>query len=340
MMEAIEGIQYPYALDKGGSIVKAVDAPRSEIYYCINCGERMVLRRGEIKQPHFAHYTENPNCAPETVLHKMAKDNISQGIDTALSLNFEYPLTWRCPICNQEHKGNLARSPREVETEVSLDGVRPDVLLSSVKGKPLVAIEVVVTHRPEKGAIEAYKRLKLPVIMVKPGWEDLEKLKSGLGLVKAWQAPCGAKRCPKCKKPIDEVEIGAFKGASCLYCGKPILVMGLMIDKRWDSRKLSPGAIKPARSVGVLLTPSKVASYAERTIVHVCSKCGALQIGKWHNIRYLVHTEVRREDLEKSKPYYRCEKCDTWLEKKRTVKSMTALQTLIPPDVEKGARNE
>jgi len=325
-MEAIEGIQYPYALDKGGSIVKAVDAPRSELYSCIACGERMVLRRGEIKRPYLAHYQENPNCKPETVLHMVAKNTIRKAINEALRLKLKYPFTWRCSLCNQEHKGNLARSPREVKTEVSLDGVRPDVLLSSIKGKPLVAVEVVVTHSPEKDAIKAYKRLKLPVLLVRPGWEDLENLKRGLGLVKAWQAPCGAKCCPKCKKPIDEVEIGAFKGATCLYCGKPILVMGLMIDKRWDSRKLSPGAIKPARSVGVLLTPSKVASYAEKTVVHVCSKCGALQIGKWGNIRYLVHTEVRREDLVKSKPYYRCEKCDIWLEKTRAIKSMTALK--------------
>jgi len=336
MMEAVEGIQYPYALDKGGSIVKAVDAPRSEIYSCIACGERMVLRRGEIKRPYLAHYTENPNCTPETVLHKMAKDNIKAGIDTALSLNFEYPLTWRCPICNQEHKGNLARSPREVETEVSLDGVRPDVLLSSMEGRPLVAVEVVVTHSPEKGAIEAYKRLKLPVIMVKPGWEDLEKLKSGLGLVKAWQAPCGAKRCPKCKKAMNEIEIGAFKGGSCLYCGKPILNMGLMTDKSWYSKRLSLGMIKPARSIGVILTQAGIVFHGERPIVYQCSKCGALQIGKWGNIRYLTQGPVRREGLEKSKTYYRCETCDIWLEIKRAAQSMTALQTLIPTDREKG----
>ncbi|GAJ18742.1 unnamed protein product, partial [marine sediment metagenome] len=148
-----------------------------------------------------------------------AKDNIKAGIDKALSLKFEYPFTWFCAVCDKEHKGNLARSPREVKTEVSLDGVRPDILITSMKEKPLVAIEVVVTHSPEKEAIEAYKRLKLPVLLIRPGWEDLDNLKSGLGLVEAWQAPCEANPCPKCGGPMEEVVAGVFEGEKCYNCG-------------------------------------------------------------------------------------------------------------------------
>ncbi|MBA7702575.1 hypothetical protein ES703_111344 [subsurface metagenome] len=300
----------------------------------------MVLRRGEIKRPYFAHYTENPNCKPETVIHKMAKDNIKEGIDTASSYDLKYPFTWRCPICDQEHGGNLARSTREVRTEVSFDGVRPDILLSSMKGKPLVAIEVVVTHRPEQKAIEAYKRLKLPVILVKPAWEDLEKLKTGLGEVEAWQAPCKAKRCPKCKRPMKEVVIGAFKGVSCSYCGKPMLVMGLACDKERYFEELGPGVIKPAQSVGVLIEELEVPRYRYSPIVHRCPTCGALQGGKWGEREYITDSVADREDLVKSKPYYRCETCDTWLEKKRAAKSITALKPLTPRIREKGPNNE
>jgi len=314
-MEAIEGLQYPYALDKGGLIVKAVDAPRSELYTCIACGERMVLRRGEIKRPHFAHYPENPNCAPETVLHKMAKDNIKAGIDTALSLKLEYPLTWRCTVCNQIHKGDLARSPREVRTEVSLDGVRPDVLLSSIKGKPLATIEVVVTHRLNKQAKEAYESLKIPVLLVRPGWKDLERLKRGLGRVEAWQAPCRAKHCTNCGRLMDKIEIGAFEGYKCYKCGKSMVVAALVGDKKIYFEELGPGAIKPAQSLGVIMARVHDEIDTRDIAKNQCTMCGNLKVRNWYDTEYIRDLEAQGKKLVSSKPYYRCKTCDIWIER-------------------------
>ena len=318
-MEAVEGIQYPYALDKGGSIVKAVDAPRSELYSCIACGERMVLRRGEIKRPYFAHYTEDLNCTPETVLHKMAKDNIKAGIEDAMSLNLEYPFTWWCTVCNQEHKGDLALSPREVKTEVSLDGVRPDILLSSIKGKPLVAIEVIVTHSPEQEAIKAYKRLKLPVLLIRPGWGDLENLKTGLGEAEAWKAPCRAKRCTSCRDAMKEVVVGAFEGHNCYKCGKGLLVFGLAMGKGGYFPPWKPGMFKPALSVGVPVKRKTISHDGKRITVLKCPACGGIElIDIWactwfddvaHNAKPAVNTQ----------DYYMCANCDTWLEKTRAI---------------------
>ena len=320
MMEAVEGIIYPYALDKAGSIVKAVDAPRSEIYLCIGCGDRMVLRRGEIKRPYFAHYTENPNCKPETVLHKMAKDNIKVGIDTALSLKFDYPFAWRCPVCNQEHKGNLARSTREVKTEVSLDGVRPDILITSMKEKPLVAIEVVVTHRPEQEAIEAYKRLKLPVLLVEPGWEDLDNLKSGLGLVEAWQAPCKAKHCPKCGGPLEEVVAGVFEGPKCYNCQNVLPVFSLVKNGKAYHSPETPGMFKPALSLGVPIRKIYISIGPRYVIALICPTCGESAGSDWDAAGSLSQKLIRYENPVKTKPYYRCKSCDLWIEKKRAAK--------------------
>jgi len=337
IMEAIEGIQYPYALDKSGSIVKAVDTPRSELYTCISCGERMVLRRGEIKRPYFAHYTEDLNCTPETVIHKMAKDNIKTGIDRALKWKFKYQFTWRCPVCNQDHKGDLALSPREVKTEVSLDGVRPDILLSSIKGKPLVAVEVVVTHSPEQEAIEAYKRLKMPVLLIRPGWEDLEKLKTGLGQVKAWKARCRAKRCPKCKSILRHTKISSVNTRHCWKCGKLVRVLWPGGFNPYDSRERSKSMIGPASMVGVKLRMRKAKTDRRQYAFHECPYCGKPQ-----GDTYIYTDWFNEEMINNTKPdriveFYYCDRCDTWLEKKRAANSMTALQTLNPSDREKGA---
>jgi len=344
-MEAVEGIIYPYALDKAGLIVKAVDAPRSEIYSCIACGERMVVRRGEIKRPYFAHYTENPNCKPETVLHMMAKDIIKAGLDTAIKMKYEYPFTWWCPVCHHHHKGDLARSTRDVKTEVSLDGVRPDILVSSTNGKPLVAIEVVVTHSPEQEAIQAYKKLKLPVLLIRPRWEHLENLKSGLGLVEAWQAPCKAKRCPKCHRPMEEVVIGGFAGYHCDKCGKPLLALGLVSGNGGYFSEWTPGIVKVAHTVGVNLTTVPIEHSRKRIGVLKCPACGYYDMFEWIYDPWFDDVAMTSEPPVKTKPYYRCQNCDLWIDrqeraliKKKGSQLNDRPETLNPPT--KGERNK
>ena len=339
-MEAVEGIIYPYALDKGGLIVGAVDAPRSEGYYCIGCGERMVLRRGEIKRPYFAHYTENPNCKPETVLHKMAKDNIKEGIDTASSYDLKYPFTWRCPICDQEHGGNLARSTREVRTEVSFDGVRPDILLSSMKGKPLVAIEVVVTHSPEKEAIEAYKRLKLPVLLIRPEWEELEQLKTGLGYVEALQAPCRAKRCNKCNRILGHTQISSVNTHRCWKCGKAMRVLWPGDYDPYGRRERSKSMIGPASMVGVKLRMARSKKDKRWYAMHICPYCGKPQGDPYIYTFDFIEDMINNTKPDRTVEFYYCERCDAWLEKKRAANSMTAQKPLNIPPGKKGASNE
>ena len=339
-MEAVEGIQYPYALDKGGSIVKAVDAPRSELYSCIACGERMVLRRGEIKRPYFAHYTEDLNCAPETVLHKMAKDNIKAGIDEAMSLKLEYPFTWWCTGCNQEHKGNLARSAREVKTEVSLDGVRPDILLSSIKGKYLVAVEVVVSHWPDQQAKEAYERLKIPVLVAEPWWEGLENLKSGLGEIEGLNMPCRALRCSKCKSILRHTSISSVEAYPCKKCGKRIRVIWPGGLEPYAEQRRSKSMIAPASMVGVKLKWLRSPTHRRWYAYHVCQYCGQAQSDVYIYEYDLNEDMVNYPEPDRRVEFYYCKTCDIWLEKTRAAKSITALKTLIPLPREKGIRNE
>jgi hypothetical protein len=57
---------------------------------------------------------------------------------------------------------------------------RPDILVRSSTGDPSFVVEVVVTHAPEKPALEAYRAQGLAVIVVKPTWEAIEGLRDGL----------------------------------------------------------------------------------------------------------------------------------------------------------------
>jgi len=194
-----------------------------------------------------------------------------------------------------------------------------------------------VTHSPEQEAIEAYKRLKLPVLLVKPEWEDLEKLKSGLGLVEAWQAPCKAKHCPKCGKPMEEVVVGAVEGARCYKCGQLVPVFRLIHNGKNYPIPTTRGIIKPAKRIGVIIALSHISVGGPWIYLLKCPTCGTSLGVDWYGSGRFETEVVKNKVAIKTKPFYRCEHCDTWLEKKRAVKSITALQTLIPPDVEKGA---
>ena len=314
-MKALSDILYPYALDKGGSIIEAVDAPRSDIYSCMNCGERMVVRRGEIKRPYFAHYAENPNCTPETVLHKMAKDKIKAGIDAALSLGFEYPFTWRCHVCDQEHEGDLALSPRDVNTEVSLDGVRPDIVLSSMEGKPMVAIEVVVSHSPDQDAVEAYKRLKMPVLLIRPGWEDLEDLKSGLAVFETLNVPCRALKCPKCHQILHKIEVSSIKDYPCWNCGKKMRVLWFDNIDPYGQWSTQESKISIARKVGIELKWVYSKTIKSRYIGHLCPSCGALQGDGFIYGELEWLEEIDRDQINDTIECYYCDHCDILFDK-------------------------
>ncbi|MBA7686791.1 hypothetical protein ES703_95249 [subsurface metagenome] len=255
-------------------------------------------------------------------------------------MKYEYPFTWHCPVCDQVHTGDLARSPREVKTEVSLDGVRPDILLSSTIGKYLVAIEVVVTHRPEQEAIEAYKRLKIPVLLVEPGWEDLEKFRNCLGLVEAWQATCKAERCPKCHRILRTIEAGSVYGYPCWKCGKKMRILIFEGDSPGGLWGTPKSMIPIAKELGVELKSMYSATAGGKYLAHYCPSCGAIQ-GDYYvylESEWIFTDEANKPD--RSVEYYYCEKCDIWIEKKRAAKSITALQTLNPCEREKGTHNE
>src|SRR5690606_2683818 len=121
----------------------------------------MVARHGTKNRPHFAHKVETNACSPETALHRLAKEAIRRGVEDALRDSRPYEFEWRCPVCWAGNWGNLAVTPRRILVEEELDGIRPDLLAVNESNKPLVAIEVVVTHLPEEETLNTYERRKL-----------------------------------------------------------------------------------------------------------------------------------------------------------------------------------
>lgn len=218
-------ILYPYAVDETGATVSATIAPAAAAYYCIGCGQRMVLRRGPKNRPHFAHSVETNACSPETVLHHLAKEAIRRGIEGALYGNRSYEFEWRCSVCGATNRGDLAVTPRRIFMEAELGSIRPDLLAVNESNKPLVAIEVVVTHAPTEETLREYRRRKLPVAIIEEvGWDDLADLEQSLLHVSvrvlnaSCRSPSHPPACPRCRRPMKSIEVEVWQGYSCYRC--------------------------------------------------------------------------------------------------------------------------
>ncbi len=70
-------------------------------YKCIECGNKVILRKGSVRKPHFAHYAQTNTChyydhPNEAQIHKDAKMLMSQILKDKKNILF----TWKCKLCN------------------------------------------------------------------------------------------------------------------------------------------------------------------------------------------------------------------------------------------------
>jgi len=170
-------ILYVTAFDKNGVLIKANDAVKTEDYFCPECKEKLILKKSGktgkgSKRPHFAHYSQSPNCTPEGVLHKSFKILLLEYIKSHIAQKTPINIDWECIHCHTKHKGNLIQCAVEVKEEYQMEKCRPDIALLGQDGKPFAVIEIVVTHKPEEATIEFYKNNKIALIQIELDSED------------------------------------------------------------------------------------------------------------------------------------------------------------------------
>lgn len=94
-----------YALAGDGSLARAASAPkgREYEYRCLDCGERLKLRRGDVRAPHFSHLNES-GCSGEGVIHHAAKLELIRALtERERPFTLEIPCSWPgCP-CTVSH---------------------------------------------------------------------------------------------------------------------------------------------------------------------------------------------------------------------------------------------
>ncbi|WP_448213516.1 competence protein CoiA family protein [Colwellia sp. MEBiC06753] len=120
---------------------------------CPYCCARLVAKKGDIRQHHFAHY-DNEDCTygPETAIHLLAKQVIKDNAFVMLPSSYvkierqdDIGLTHQYSIYEQER----AHALNNIEVEKAFDGFQPDVSAIMDDGQAL-DIEILVTHAVDK----------------------------------------------------------------------------------------------------------------------------------------------------------------------------------------------
>ncbi len=170
-------ILYATALDDSGSLVHVGNAVKGTRYFCLMCKEQLILRksgktgRGS-RRPHFSHNELTPNCTPEGVLHLSFKKMLIEQLDRCRLEQVPFTVSWNCPTCNSSYSENLLERVTNIREEFSLELCRPDIALLDGHERVLIAIEVVVTHKPEDTTLRYYRENGIALVQINLESED------------------------------------------------------------------------------------------------------------------------------------------------------------------------
>lgn len=307
------GLSFPVARTPDGALAWASRDLARQTYQCVGCESAMQLRAGAKVRAHFAHVPGERPCAPETALHIAAKQTVADALRFALERKTPYHVRYKCDECGRDHDGNLALGPRIVSVEKPFEKVRPDILIETEGGKPLVAIEIVVTHTPDSAALEIYAAARLPVLIVHPTVGSLTKLRHALGKVQAIGAPCRRERCRTCRSFIETRTLHTIPGYNCYHCGEAMLIIEHFDTESGPelSFALTRSIIPLAKSLGVKLE-SRYSKGIGRYPQHICANCNRGQ-GAFH-VRQWRHNFIDRDDqvVIATAAFRHCEQCDRW----------------------------
>ena len=164
----------PIALGRDGQPLRVADSNNglSADAVCLCCGHPVVAKQGSINQWHFAHQGDLPSgtrlssirqgelpavplCTQETWLHRAGKALLRESIAESIENKVALALTFENDCYHKSHfvTNMIPREADSVDMESQLQGIRPDLAVRA-RGRVLMLLEVIVTHKPEPAVYE------------------------------------------------------------------------------------------------------------------------------------------------------------------------------------------
>ncbi len=163
-----------YGINEQGKLIDIKDVIKksSEKYFCINCSENLVPKKGEKKAHHFSHKNET-DCNFETYLHALSKKMFFDKYNECLQLKkpffLKYPTKRMCISCRdiniecelkpELNLYDLTKRFDIISIEKYDENFIPDIKLASSKFGDVIFIEFAVTHRSELNKLKSGVRI-------------------------------------------------------------------------------------------------------------------------------------------------------------------------------------
>ncbi len=156
-------IKLPYGLrDDKLLTIEDVESGLKCNCVCPTCKKRLIARKGEIKEHHFAH-DKGDDCGQgvETAIHIISKEFIKDA-KYFTTPPIYYPNT-KVVIINE------SQVPIEsVTLESKVGSIVPDIVITSVAGKQLL-VEITVTHKVDYRKYQKIRSMKFSAVEVLAG---------------------------------------------------------------------------------------------------------------------------------------------------------------------------
>ncbi len=332
---SMEGVAIPYACGTDGRLWSCIDAPKSGRYSCPACRERVILKRGDKKRPHFAH-APGSLCVGESVLHLLSKMMVRQVLwDWKVGVGPEPTFALECDACGKpvikstipEFDTVQLETPYHARNGVWNGAGEADVIGARVLDVALLrdnavvgGIELRATHAvdelkaEELGSLPWIELLAKDVLDSPTLWKPLQE---------SWMHDVDRPHAQACEQCVERVRafydlrkrLSIMRGQPildykfrtapyrCWRCDKAILVyaflgddFGIAMHEAEMDESKAPGSIQHRW----------VAMQNRRTWVNACPCCDAVQ-GEWflHNEPTGSFFGFRVEDDEDHRDYLR-----------------------------------
>ena len=122
-----------YCKDENDNPVFYINAKKNKKYYCIDCGEELTIKNGNIKQKHLAHKA-NSSCLStgESYIHKYYKEHL---FIPGITINTEKGIATIEKVLTEEWLNNRYEIAKTWDKKI-----RPDVILETDKGDVIVEL--------------------------------------------------------------------------------------------------------------------------------------------------------------------------------------------------------
>lgn len=119
-------ILYSLSLEEG-NIVHAIDANKESEFFCLDCGNEMILRKSKaaLRRPHFSHKGYVSICTPESALHKGYKELLYKKINATLVNNNKINMILKCEYCSTTHNASLVKKTNKLRKNKALEFADP-----------------------------------------------------------------------------------------------------------------------------------------------------------------------------------------------------------------------